>query len=450
MAYPDTAPGRSEVEEELEGFSLSARRPYIDAMIAAVSGEMGARLRGLGLHNGDISIVDRQTQAWVHRLILIESSRRVLVALSDAEATPDAERRIESYRDEFSTGVALLNDLPSDFFSTLPVIKTIVGDQDGYAPAGSAVAAPTAGGLTEQDIIALIDRGVAQATISRDMLADDVGFPSYYVATVAYDDTTGVLSGDIGVGVDLEPPAILFFEVPDTFPRSRLGLTLDVGGHRNMLHTLTGERVIASDLIPRQLAEALVRFGAYRLVEPLLPRPQDFVIHYFLFEADNALQGVSDSVQTVHALTQAVVDGATYHTMSTATSARVNLPTNYVPSHTYAEAYAVQQEDYDTYLGLVSYLAVPDVAPDIRGYSHVFRESRGFAGTIDTSISHAARVSDRFNIGGVPHKFLRILDVVSPDFEAADPPNDWEPWNDHNAYYVIGFEGLPDPPPIVP
>ena len=88
---------------------------------------MRMRLRALGLPEGRFEgTQDSDTADAVDRLILVEVCRRFLTGLSDAEVPAHTERRIESYAAEYKEGLAVFDSLPSDYFSNIAVVKTIV------------------------------------------------------------------------------------------------------------------------------------------------------------------------------------------------------------------------------------------------------------------------------------------------------------------------------------
>ena len=154
------------VKEELYGFDLDRRYGAINRDIASACAEMTSRLRALGLPDGDISVVDRETQDWTDRLVLVEVCRRFLISIGEADQTDSVIRRIETYEAEYQRGVKLLADLPSDYFSVLPVVKTIVGTGVGSG-AGSGATVPSAGGLSEDDIKLLISDEVRRQVIEK-------------------------------------------------------------------------------------------------------------------------------------------------------------------------------------------------------------------------------------------------------------------------------------------
>ena len=273
-------------------------------------------------------------------------------------------------------------------------------------------------------------------SLARDLLAPDAGFPNY-IAFISYDGSSNTLSGSVLGVSDLRWPAVVFFVIP-TIDRQAIPLELRIGGHNEALQTLAGEAVTARDLTANLLAEVLVLNGPYRLVEPLPPRSQDFAIHLFLFEVPNDPADIYADV--THTLTQALLDGST-----AANSARSALTSPDVPwpNYQYQQAFAdapPADDPYSRFLNLFWYIGVPDDAPNIRAYGT--GDSQSGPGSLNTGVE---RIPGALNIGGVPHKFVRLLSQPSPDF-TNDPPADWNAFlYDTGLFSRIAFEGLPDP-----
>ena len=287
-------------------------------------------------------------------------------------------------------------------------------------------------------------------SVTRVKLAPDAGMPVYAGGVLTYAAASDTLTAAITGVATVTVPAIVIAFVPAGIDRKNEPLTLDVGNLAFPLRTLTGASVRARDLTPGQLLQ-VVSGSRHTLLEPLQPRPQDFVIHMFIFTPTNSDDtGPPDFADPEHTLTQAILDAATYHTMSaSATSPRVAQPTGYAPTRTVSSD---ADEAYDDYFAFWEYYAVPADAPDIRGIgggtaAAAFgeTEARGWRGGLAT-ITAARRVAGTFDIGGVAHKFVRLDNGIEPDFEANDPPTTWEDNDTGEPYRVLAFDGLPDPP----
>ena len=203
---------------------------------------------------------------------------------------------------------------------------------------------------------------------------------------------------------------------------------------------IRGRAVSADKLTPGELTAILRTGDGARIIFPLNPRPQDFVIHMFAIEYPTQIGMQDDLDSEDHVLTQALVDNMVAHTMSTLISPRVNWPDNFV----YSRAFDDSTEDtaYEDFTNVWLYYGVPDVAPNIRGRGR--GDNDGYGGSPLSRVSDDARVAGTFLIGGVPHKFIRILVQPGGDF-VNDPPTDWEPLRDNGEYVLMAFDGLPDP-----
>ena len=269
------------------------------------------------------------------------------------------------------------------------------------------------------------------------------GIPTYSAGTLAYDGSAATqLTGTIAGVTTLPVSAELWFIIPSNIDLDDTALRMRIAGRDRPLTDLNGNAITAKQFTPRSIHIALIGNALdWRVVDPLLPRPQDFVIHLFMFLADNDPDhSVTPYPDPVFTLTQDKVDAAVYHTQGANNSTpRVDWVDSYTPSRNVVAG----DDAYDDFQYLSIYAAVPDDAPDIRGAGAGHAEPRGWNGNID---GIGTRVLGTFDVGGVPHKFFGIIAAyVAPDYDSGDPPTDWLPWV-AGRYSVMAFEGHPDPP----
>ena len=275
-----------------------------------------------------------------------------------------------------------------------------------------------ADGTTE--VISFTTGGVAAAV-------DVPHFVSVASSYVASTDTIEVAGYG---GTTLPSTYFIFLFMPAVIGRSADPLTFEIGSDSYPLFHATGVAAKAADIPPRALLTVL-KFGtAFYFTETPPLRPIDFLVHMYLFDADVS-EGPPDYLDSSHALTQSLVDGATYHTMSTeANRQRVDFPTGF----TIGKTFDTGADVYDQVATVAHYLAVPDDAYDILMVNSPPYQSFGIG---------PFEVYGTFNIGGVPHKFYQVLYPYYPDF-SVDPPTDWFPlYVTGGTYWLIEFEGFP-------
>ena len=232
---------------------------------------------------------------------------------------------------------------------------------------------------------------------------------------------------------------LIFALMPANLDRDDTDLTVAAGTIEETLSGMDGTALSARDLTPGVMLPILYLAGSFRVTEHLLARSQDFAIHLMLFEADNAAGVPPNYDDAEHVLTQALVDAATVKTMSGTDSPRVNWPDNFVPSRALG---STGVDVYDDTLAVLMYLAVPDDAPDIRGVGSAAATYR-WNGSLG-GVRSTRRVAGTFDIGGVAHKFIWRTGYLSPDF-TDDPPTDWQDFREDGNYFIVAFQGLPDP-----
>ena len=330
--------------------------------------------------------------------------------------------------------------------------RNIAGDD--WEDAAGIIGGPRGPGPTAAELAAGVK---AFARVGGDApghadLAADVGIPTYVVATVAYDAARNTLTGSAyGNPPALATISLALIILPNDIDRKGEDLVLSVSGRTHGLIDFDGTTLRARDLTPGSLFQVLGSLlQAWRVTEPVTPRPQDFVVHMFMFEADNtSMTGPPDFESGTHALTQALVDGAAYHAMSaSAMTPQVDWPDGFAPSRSPAAGEAANEDE----IAIAHYIAVPSDARNVRGLGRgyaaaAFGEAapRGWDGFVEP-IGSADRIADEFNVSGVAHKFVRVWHSLGPDYESADPPTAWDlPYNVGDRYYVVAFEGLPTP-----
>ena len=214
--------------------------------------------------------------------------------------------------------------------------------------------------------------------------------------------------------------AIIYTVMPADLDRDGDDLTFSADGVEEGLEDIRGTALSAAMLTPGDLHSVLRLSGAWRIIEQLSPRPQDFVIAQVLSENDT--------------LTAADIAGTSDATNSESTTASPRIDGSPTPS---GIADPVTAGDF---LELYQFLGVPDDAPDIVNTAQVTdTQPGGFSG-----LPPGERIAGTMNRSGVAYKWWRQLTYLYTDY--ANPPM-WADADAGNLRIWVGLAGLPLPVP---